>query len=288
MAEISVIYVNYSDHDRLYESLSSLKATALDLLREVFIVDNNSEVFPSEQIKKHFPGVKLLVNNDNIGYARANNQAIRQAEGKYIFLVNTDTRFFPGAVENLYRELEENSKAGGAGPLLLRRDRTPQVSFGRKISFTAELKQKLFFNFYLKKTLLANPRKRRVGWLSGACLLLRREAVEKVGLLDEKYFLYFEDIDLCSRLRKKEWELIFVPESKVFHLGGGSTSSSSFQSCYQYRKSQLYYYRKHNSFLSVWLLRLYLGGYFFFWLGERVLRGKSSFSDVQLFYKLLR
>lgn len=288
MTDISVIYVNYNDQDRLRESLLSLKESAAELLKEVFIVDNNSEYFPSEEIKSEFPDVNILINNRNRGFAKANNQALRQAKGKYVLLVNTDTRFFAGGLRVLREELEANPKAAGAGPLLLREDQTPQVSFGRKVDFLAELEQKLFFNFYFKKTLRKDLKKRKVGWLSAACILLRREAVVEVGLFDEKFFLYFEDIDLCMRLHKKGWELIFVPEAKVFHLGGGSTSSNLFQSCYQYRKSQLYYYRKHNSSLSLFLLRFYLGCYFLFWAGGKLARGKFKYSEAGSFYKLLR
>jgi GT2 family glycosyltransferase len=101
-------------------------------------------------------------------------------------------------------------------------------------------------------------KKREVGWLSAACLMTRREALEAAGFFDEFFFLYFEDIDLCYRLREKGWKLVFLPEAKALHIGGTSTASNRSFSRYHYRRSQIYFYRKHNSRISIFLLRLYL------------------------------
>lgn len=261
--ELSVILINYNDKDNLKECLLSLQEHLSPSLAEILVVDNSSSDGSVDFLQQHFPEVRLICNSENVGYARANNQGIRESRGKYILLLNTDTVVYPYTLNVLLEEIKANVRAGAAGPLLFSRSGECQVSFGRKVSFWGELLQKGFLNAYFKSKLKRSKKKREVDWLSGACLMSRRDVLEEAGLFDGSFFLYFEDIDLCTRIRQKGWTLIFQPQARVLHKGGASTSNKRLLSRFHYRKSQLYFYRKHNSRASLFFLRVYLRLIFF-------------------------
>ncbi|MDH7513562.1 MAG: glycosyltransferase family 2 protein [Clostridiales bacterium] len=261
--ELSIVLVSYNDRVRLGRCLFSLEEEAKNLGAEVVVVDNNSADGSQELVRTSFSWAKLIENSENLGYAKGNNRGIQGSRGKFVLLLNPDTVVPSGALSTLLAELKARPEAGAIGPALVHEDQTFQVSFGRKVSFFSELVQKLARNPYYKARLKAGLPARETGWLSGACLLLRRTALEEAGVFDENFFLFFEDIDLCLRLRKKGFRLIFEPRIKVLHAGGASTSREKLASRLEYRRSQVYFYRKHNSRLSLFLLKIYLRLTFF-------------------------
>lgn len=256
--ELSVIITNYNCKDFLGDCLSSISENLSSPNVEVIAVDNSSSDGSPEFIRENFPWVKLIRNHKNLGYARANNQGIWEAEGKFILLLNPDTVVLPDAIEILKSEMKLDPKTGAAGPALLSGENRFQVSFGKGISFCREVLQKSLLNPYFRRKLKEMQKKREVAWLSGACILTRKRVLEEVGLFDEDFFLFFEDIDLCRRIRKKGMRVIFIPRAKIYHAGGGSTAKLKKPSLYHYRRSQLIYYAKHSSRLSIFLLRVYL------------------------------
>ncbi len=257
-AELSVILVNFNDRSHLAACLESVRAAAEGLSAEVILVDNHSEDGSPGFVRDAFPWVKLIVNDRNLGFAKANNAGFRASTGRFVLFLNTDTVVPPGSLAGLLDELKRRPQAGAIGPALVREDSRYQVSFGGDIGFFAELRQKLLLNPYYALALRYSRRVRPVGWLSGACLLARRDAVGAAGLFDENFFIYFEDIDLCRRVRDLGLELIFDPAVKVLHLGGATTARRKWRSRLHYRESQLYYYEKHGSGWSVSLLKTYL------------------------------
>jgi GT2 family glycosyltransferase len=258
MMELSVVLVNFNDRPHLGECLSSIENTAGSLQYEIIVVDNDSADGSPAYIARHFPNVKLIANNVNLGFARANNQGIQECRGEFILFLNTDTAVQPGALGRLLEELKSDPKAGAVGPALLRGSHSYQVSFGRGVNFLSELLQKLVLNPYFKFVLKWSRKTRRVGWLSAACLLVRRTALLDVAGFDEDFFIYFEDIDLCLRIRKAGWTLVYQPQARVLHVGGATTSTQLVAGRFEYRKSQLAFYDKHSSKASRFLLRLYL------------------------------
>ncbi len=256
--ELSVILVNFNDRPHLGECLSALENTAGSRDYEVIVVDNDSADGSQAYIARHFPNVKLIANNFNLGFAKANNQGLRESRGEFVLFLNTDTAVQPGALDRLVKELRSDTKAGAVGPALLGRGGSFQVSFGRRVSFFSELRQKLFWNPYYRVALKWSRKKKSVGWLSAACLLVRKTALESVAGFDERFFIYFEDIDLCYRLRKAGWQLFYLPQAHVLHEGGATTSSRLVSGRYEYRKSQMAFYDKHNSRVSRFLFRFYL------------------------------
>jgi GT2 family glycosyltransferase len=286
--ELSVILVNYNDCIHIKECLSSLTDTVKDIPFEVIVIDNQSSDGTPEWIREHAPRVRLTVNSENVGFAAANNQGIRESRGEFILFLNTDTILQPQAVAFLLEELRSNRRLGAVGPTLLCYEKFFQVSFGQKVSFIGEIFQKMVLNPYYRIRLRKGAKNRKTGWLSAACLLTRKDTLEEVGPFDEKFFLYFEDIDLCVRIGEKGYALKYLPQARVYHLGGASTEGLKLFSRYFYRKSQIYFYQKHNSKVALTLLRLYLRINFNFLLGWGYLRGTGDMNERRVLKGLLR
>jgi len=258
LPELSVVLVNYNDHAHLPACLSSLEKAVSGLSAEVILVDNHSGDGSPELVRSSFPWIRLIENDQNFGYPRANNIGFRQSRGGYVLFLNTDT-VMPAAVPaELLAEIKARPELGAVGPALVQEDGRFQVSFGKRVGFFSEIRQKLILNLYYRIVLRYSQKPREVGWLSGACLLARRAAVEAAGLFDEEFFLYFEDIDLCRRMTDQGFKLVFIPAVRISHVGGAATCARRWQSRLEYRRSQLRFYNKHNSRLSLRLLRLYL------------------------------
>ena len=256
--DLSIILVSYNDRRRLDACLSSLQKHPPSVGHEVIVVDNASSDGTRDWIAGAFPSIRLIANPENAGFSKANNLGVRESRGEFLLFLNTDTVVPPGALDSLLAKLVSDPSLGAAGPALLHGPRSYQVSFGRSVNFGAQFWQKLVLNPYHKVRLKKGGKDRAVGWLSAACLLCRRTAFEQAQGFDERFFIYFEDIDLCRRLRKAGWKLVHVPAIRVFHEGGATTSPRAAASRFEYRRSQLYYYRKHNSRVSDGLLRAYL------------------------------
>jgi GT2 family glycosyltransferase len=256
--ELSIVIVNYDDRAHLPACLSSLEKAVSGLSAEVILVDNQSGDGSPELVRSLFPWVRLIENDKNVGYPQANNIGFRQSHGEYVLFLNTDTVVPAAAPAALLAEIKARPEVGAVGPTLVHENGRFQVSFGKKVGFLSEIRQKLILNPYYRIALRHSQKLRAVGWLSGACLLARRAAVETAGLFDEGFFLYFEDIDLCRRITDKGFKLVFYPAVRISHVGGAATSARRWQSRLEYRRSQLRFYRKHNFRSSLRLLRLYL------------------------------
>lgn len=256
--ELSVILVNYNDRAHLPACLSSLEKALAGLSAEVILVDNHSGDGSPEIIRSSFPWVRLIENDQNVGFPRANNAGFKQSRGDYVLFLNTDTVVPASAAAALLAEIKARPEAGAVGPALVHENGRFQVSFGKNVGFFSEIRQKIILNPYYRIALRHSRRSRAVGWLSAACLLTRRTALEAAGLFDEGFFLYFEDIDLCRRISEKGFTLMFLPVVRFSHVEGAATSVRRWQSRLEYRRSQLRFYKKHDSRLSSRLLRLYL------------------------------
>lgn len=230
MVDVSVIIVSYNTLDFLRDCLASLASESKHLSIETFVVDNASSDESVAMVRRDFPGVRLIANERNVGFARANNAAMRRASGRFILLLNPDTKPLPGSVREMTRFLDANPQAGYCGPTLLNGDGTHQPSARRfptilssafSLSGLAERRSE---SRHCTNAHSGRPSNRphRADWLSGACLMVRREAVTDVGMLDEGFFMYFEETDWCRRMTAAGWQGWFVPVAHVVHWGGQS------------------------------------------------------------------
>ncbi len=254
-SSVSLVVVNYNAGSLLADCL----APALDQVREVIVVDNASTDKSIAQLKNRFPdnpGLRVICNDRNLGFAAACNIGVAVAESPYILFLNPDCMLAPDAVSQLLNELETNPDAGMAGGLLVNPDGseqgggrravpTPWRSFVRAFGLYrfADRWPRLFFDFYLhKQPMPARPIE--VEAISGACMLVKREAMEDVGPLDEGYFLHCEDLDWCIRFRQKNRRVMFVPGARMTHfLGTCSKNCLTFAEWHKH-KGMIRFYRK--------------------------------------------
>lgn len=189
----------------------------------------------------------------NVGFAAANNVGIRASTGELLLLLNSDTIVPAGSIDALVARLRASPEAAAAGPRLLDAAGRPELSFGRMISPFAELRQKTILALYDRRispvvrwVQRMTARERFVDWVSGAALLVYRADAEGVGLLDERFFLYTEDVDFCAALRAGGRRILFAPAATIVHLRGRSRATAPRQMNAAYRRSHLAFYRKHH------------------------------------------
>jgi len=264
VTSISIIIVSYNARRHLEDCLNSLTAVPPATPHEIVVVDNASTDGSASAVKRRWPQIRVIEQPANVGFAAGNNVGIRATDGTFILLLNNDTIVPPGAIDALVARLQARPEAAVAGPRLTDANGRAELSFGPMISPFNELRQKLTMRLYRRGVGWVSGRVERdtaqehdVDWVSGACLLVRRGDAEKVGLLDERYFLYTEDVDFCAAIRAMDRRVFFTPTATVVHLGGRSRATASAAMNIAYRKSHLAFYEKHCP-RWVPVLRVYL------------------------------
>lgn len=237
--------------DSVWTPVSNGRYTPMDKLLtiEVFVVDNASTDGSQDMLKSDFPWVKLIANSENVGFARANNQAIKQSQGQYVLLLNSDTELHAGALQELVAFIEKNPDTGAVGGYLLNSDGSLQPSCSPMLTPGREMWRLLFLDQIWPRATYPMAQwdeemPRQVEVIKGACLLLRRQALDAVGFLDEDYFFYTEEVDLCYRLAQANWQLWYVPTAKITHFGGASSRKAAEAMYLQLYRSKTRFYRK--------------------------------------------
>ncbi len=270
--DLSIIIVSYQRLDCLRKCIQSIVDTVKTIPYEIIVVDNQSDDGIPEAIRQEFPNLRMIENTENLGFARGNNQGILISGGKYVLLLNNDTEALPEAIDTLVNVMNNSSKVGLLGCRLLNPDLTIQQSYGRMLNPVVQLGQKLYTNkIYanpgnpIAKSLLTrwHSLEKDVDWVRGACMLLRREALAQVGLMDERFFMFLEDVDLGAQIRKAGWKVRFTPKASIIHHEGASVSKNFLKSALEYRKSQLYFYEKYYGKAGLAGLKLFLFCKFF-------------------------
>ena len=261
---LSIVIVNYNACDHLVNCLQSLVRDRPDIEHEVIVVDNGSTDQSADRVRTSFPSVRLVALPQNVGFAAGNNAGIRASRGDLLLLLNNDTLVPAGAIDSLVRALVAHPGAAIAGPRLVAGDGHPELSFGPMISPLGELRQKLTTLLHRRGVGAVSSwvdretrREHYVDWVSGACLLVHRGDAEAVGLLDERYFLYTEDVDFCAAIRARGRRVLFTPAAEIVHLRGRSRATAAAAMNVAYRRSHLAFYEKHH---PAWapLLKVYL------------------------------
>lgn len=253
--DISIIIVNYNSGKLLEKCLDSICTEESEIEFETFVVDNGSSDDSWKMIKEMFPQVSLIRNADNLGFSRANNQAIRRSLGRYLLLLNPDTILRTKALEKMVHFMDEYPRAGAAGPKLIDPQGTIQLScrsfpshrtalFNRYSLLTKLLPANRFSREYLM-TGWDHSTVQEVDWVSGACLLMRKEALDEIGLLDERFFMYAEDVDWCYRAKRRGWKVYFIPQAEVVHYIGQSSRRAGRKAIVERHRSMYRFYQKH-------------------------------------------
>lgn len=260
---LSIIIVSWNTASFLENCLASILANPPAWQFEIWVVDNSSTDDSSRMVQEKYPRVHLIENDENVGFARANNQVLRQCTGKYILLLNPDTIVASGALQALIDFLDKHPQTGAAGPKILNPDGSLQISSHPKPTLSREL-WRLFHLDSLTPYALYPPTKwqanqpQEVDLVAGSCLLLRKEVLEQVGILDEDFFIYSEEIDLCYRVQGAGWRIYWVPEAEVVHFGGQSTQQVPIEMFLHLYRSNIKYFRKHYGWPTAQTYKLIL------------------------------
>jgi GT2 family glycosyltransferase len=263
---ISVVIVSYNTKLLIKECIESV-AAQLDLSRDdIWVVDNASADNTSEMIKNEFPQVHLFESPSNRGFSYACNIGWRKSKNPFVLFTNGDIRFPNGEVQKMRDRILEDEKIGILSPLLMGENNTlQQMTWGWNISLSGEMKQKLFApKNVMRHTLVRNMvtwlqrRERDVAIVAGACMLARRDMLDKIDCFDEDFELYFEDADLCVRCWKAGYRVHFSPGIQVIHGLGQSGKSNPTKIDLVYRQSQIAFYRKHHRPFKIVLLKIYI------------------------------
>jgi len=248
--KLSVVIVSYNVRLLLEACLQSVEKALKGIDGEIFVVDNHSSDDSVTYLEPRFPDVHFIANKENLGFARANNQAIRQSQAEYVLLLNPDTVVYENTLRDSLAFMDAHPEAGGVGVRMLTRDGdpapesrravpTPWIAFLKMIGFSSK--------YYMSHLPWDQPGQIEV--ISGAYCMLRHKALDQIGLLDEDFFMYGEDIDLSYRLLKGGWQNWYLPLD-IIHYKGESTQKSSFRYVHVFYQAMLIFFRKHYGHLS--------------------------------------
>jgi GT2 family glycosyltransferase len=265
--DLSVIIVSWNAKDCLIGCLRSLLPELSFCRSEIIVVDNASTDGTAREIAEHFPQTIIIQNEHNIGFARANNLAIARAQGKWLCLMNPDVLILKGCIQNLCNYLAEHQEVGIAGPKVLNSDGHAQRSamgfpsiwnsLCRALALDSLFPKIAFLNGFLMRHFQFD-RIASVDVLNGCFWIVARNALEQVGVLDERFFMYAEDIDWCRRFHQKGYKVIFLPTAEIIHYGGKSSSQDPLRFYVEKQRANLQYLRKYHSAPVYWIFCFFI------------------------------
>jgi GT2 family glycosyltransferase len=266
--DLSISIVNYNNKECLSACLDSIYSHAPEVSFEVTVVDNGSTDGSAEVVRRAYPQVRIIENTKNQGFVKANNQGIRASGGRYLLSLNNDTIVQNGTLAGLVRFMQERPDVGACGPKVLNQDGTFQRQCRRSfptisssLSYFLKLHklfpQSEFFGRYLM-THWDCDRGGEVDSVSGCCLMVRKEVIEKVGILDENFIMYGDDLDWCYRIKQAGWKVCYVPGVQIVHLGGQSSRRLPRKCIVLFYRAMAVFYRKHyarqHTFVVNWFV----------------------------------
>lgn len=252
MTDLSIVIINWNTRDLLAQCLRSVYRTTSGLDFEIIVVDNASSDGSIAMVKEQFPHVHVIANAENMGFVRANNQALACCQGRYVLLLNSDTQVLPGSLYKTVQFMDAHPRAGMVGVRLLNPDGTFQASYTpfptlwREFLILSGLGRWLVRPTFPSYGPQVERGAQRInGYLEGAYLMARREAVEEIGGLDERIFMYAEDVDWCYRFHRAGWEVWYLPDAPIIHYGGQSSKKRRGRMEAELYRSRVYFFHKH-------------------------------------------
>jgi len=264
LADLSIIIVNWNTRELLLQCLRSITAQIAAYKSEIIVVDNASGDGSVEVVRSEFPAVTLIVNEQNLGFAKANNLGLRECTGRYVFLINSDVVLRDGCMSSLYEYMEQHPEIGVLGPKILNGDLTLQESckefptiwnsLCRALALDSAFPNCRLFSSQLMRYWSHNDI-RSVDILSGCFWMVRREALKTVGPLDEQFFMYAEDKDWCKRYWKSGWSVDYYPPAEAIHLAAASSARDPIRFYLEMNRANLRYWKKHYGWFQQFAIR---------------------------------
>jgi len=253
MPRLTIVIVTYNSRHEIDSALGALREPRPCTEHEILVVDNASVDGTASHVRGSWPDVRVIDAGGNLGFAAANNIGIRHSASEIVLLLNPDTRATGDAVDRLVSYLDARPDTAIVGPRIVDAQGRSELSFGPMISPFSELRQKILVVGSGRRlpvlTQLVDTMTRRtqlVDWVSGACLMIRRADLEAAGLLDERFFMYTEDVDLCATVRTRGRHVVFFADAHIEHRRGRSVFSAARPTAIAYRRSQIAFYEKHH------------------------------------------
>lgn len=262
--DLSVTICSWNTRDDLAACLSSLEAVRDEASFEVLVIDNNSQDDSAQMVRERFPWVTLYESPVNLGFTGGHNELLGRRRGRHAFLLNSDAAVFPGCIRTMLEFAANNPQVGIIGPKILNPDGSLQLSCRRFPNPRAAMFRNTFLgrlfpkNKYLREYLMtdwAHDEPRLVDWVSGAAMFVREEVMDKIGLMDPKFFMFCEDVDWCFRAWKAGFEVAYLPTAVVSHAIGRSTDKAPNNMIWRFHRSMLYFYKKNMLPQSMPLIR---------------------------------
>ncbi|MBU0952213.1 MAG: glycosyltransferase family 2 protein [Elusimicrobia bacterium] len=265
--DISINIVNYNNIQFLQNCIKSIYENTKKINFSILIIDNFSSDNSIELIEKTFPTIKIIRNNKNIGFAKAQNTGFDKVDSRYILILNPDTLILDNSIEKMVLFLDRNPEAGIVGPIILNPDKSNQctgITYPNNVNLLSET---LFLDRFFpnnrifgkhKKTFEPYRDTKQVDYLQGSCLMIRKKVIEEIGIFDEDFFMYFEETDFCYRAKRKGWSITRLGDCSIIHFGGGETGYYDEFRLLQYTRSLILFYKKHYSITAVLALKVIL------------------------------
>ncbi len=257
--DLSIIIVTWNSKEFVKSCLDSILASLSGLDAEIILVDNSSSDRTVKIVEENFPGVILIENSDNLGYAKANNQGIAKSQGRYLLLLNPDTLVPRESLDLMIKFMEASPEAGALGPRLVNPDGSVQPSCREFPGFSTLLwefsglsrlfpRNRIFGRWRMGYFAFDQPRE--VDQPMGSCLMLRSEVLKQVGLFDEGFSMFFNDVDLCHRMKSAGWKIFFYPNAQVMHHRGASTGRAKRKMIWMSHFAFYRFLKKHKTGLA--------------------------------------
>ena len=270
--DISICIVNWNTKDLLYQCIRSIKEKTTGVRYEIIVVDNNSQDGSTKMLKEQFPDCRVIESKVNLGFVKGNNRAVQEASGKYILYLNPDTELVTNAIYGMFKILESEKEIAAIGCRLVNPDGTTQFTCAR--TFPTPLKQ--FSELSMLNRVFKNSKmlgtaemeywnhqtSREVDCLTGACIMARKDLIDRLNGFDENLFMYADDVELCYRIKKMGWKIYYLATEAILHKEGASTSQrkEKFFSTILQRESNCYFLKKHFGRLKAWQFKLAVFG----------------------------
>ncbi len=292
--DVSIVIVNWNTRDILRYCLQSIYEQAGEVGFEVIVIDNASSDDSTEMVRTEFPQVCLIENSENKGFAAANNQGLALAKGRYVLLLNSDTVILDNAIAKTVAFAEDNPDAAAVGCRVLNQDRTlQQTCFMFPSILNMILSSSYLYKLFPSGRFFGRERMTRwdrsnvceVDVVTGCFLLMRRDAMEQVGPMDERFFMYGEETDWCYRSKQAGWKIIFTPHAEIIHLGGESSKQVATRMILLRRGSRLLFFKKHKGRFAYASACLLIALFFFlrlpYWLAKAAVSTGTRHQDLQ-------
>lgn len=253
--DLSIVIVNYNTKDLLKQTIESVINNTKGIEYEIWVVDNSSKDGSVEMVQEEFKSVKLIASKENLGFPKGNNVAIKKATGRYILLLNSDTKVIGDNLQHCVSYMDQHEEIGALGCKVELPDGTldhackrgfptPEASLYYFLKLNKIMKNKRKYGAYTA-SYLGEDEIGEVDALMGAFMMIPRTVIDKVGMLDEEFFMYGEDIDWCYRIKEAGYKIMYYPKEKIIHYKGSSSKKKKAKTTYEFHRAMILFYRKH-------------------------------------------